>query len=95
MAKEELIETEGIILEMKPNNIYRVKLADYDKEILGHLCGKMKKAKIRTLPGDRVTVELSPYDLEKCRIIFRHRPDGERVVKLTDGKGARGKKKRR
>lgn len=71
MAKEEKIEMEGEVIEALPNTMFKVKL-DNDHEVLGHISGKMRRHYIRILPGDRVTVELSPYDLTKARITFRH-----------------------
>jgi len=70
MAKEELIEVNGIVSEILPNAMFRVKL-DNDHEILAHTAGKMRKHRIRVLAGDRVTVEMTPYDLSKGRITFR------------------------
>ena len=69
MAKD-VIELEGIILEAMPNAMFRVKLEN-DHEILAHISGKIRKNFIRILPGDKVTLELSPYDLSKGRIIWR------------------------
>ncbi len=63
MAKEEKIEMEGEITEALPNTMFRVKL-DNDHEVLGHISGKMRRHYIRILPGDRVKIELSPYDLD-------------------------------
>jgi translation initiation factor IF-1 len=74
MAKEELIEFEGLVVEILPDARYRVKL-DAGHEIVAYTAGKMKKNRIKTLAGDRVTVEMSPYDLEKGRLIFRHKDD--------------------
>ncbi|WOH81111.1 translation initiation factor IF-1 [Bradyrhizobium sp. BEA-2-5] len=78
MAKEELIQFEGLVTEILPDARYRVQL-DAGHEIVAYTAGKMKKNRIKTLAGDRVTVEMSPYDLEKGRLIFRHkdeRPSG-------------------
>lgn len=74
MAKEDLIEFDGIVTEVLPDGNYRVKL-DNDHVILAYAAGKMKKHRIRTLEGDRVTVEMSPYDLGRGRISFRHKGD--------------------
>jgi translation initiation factor IF-1 len=74
MAKEDLIEMEGVVLEMLPNAMFRVKL-DNGHEMLAHTAGRMKKARIRVLAGDRVTVEMTPYDLTKGRINFRHKDE--------------------
>ena len=70
MAKEELIEVNGIVSEILPNAMFRVKL-DNEHEILAHTAGKMRKHRIRVLAGDRVTVEMTHYDLSKGRITFR------------------------
>ena len=72
MAKEEVLEFPGIVTELLPNAMFRVKL-DNDHEILAHTAGKMRKHRIRVLAGDRVTVELTPYDLTKGRITFRYK----------------------
>lgn len=72
MAKEEAIEIEGKILEALPNAMFRVEL-DNGYKILGHISGKMRQHYIRILPGDRVKVELSPYDLTRGRITYRIR----------------------
>jgi translation initiation factor IF-1 len=69
MAKD-VIEIEGTILESMPNAMFRVKLEN-DHEILAHISGKIRKNFIRILPGDRVKVEMTPYDLTKGRITFR------------------------
>ncbi|MDP2599668.1 MAG: translation initiation factor IF-1 [Deltaproteobacteria bacterium] len=70
MAKEELIQVEGKVLETLPNAMFRVELENGHK-VLAHVSGKMRMHFIRILPGDRVTVELSPYDLTRGRITFR------------------------
>ena len=62
MSKEEKIEMEGEVIEALPNTMFKVKL-DNDHEVLGHISGKMRRHYIRILPGDRVKIELSPYDL--------------------------------
>jgi translation initiation factor IF-1 len=74
MEKEELIEFEGLVTEILPDTRYRVQL-DAGHVIVAYAAGKMKKHRIRTLAGDRVTVEMSPYDLEKGRLVFRHRDE--------------------
>ena len=71
MAKEELLEMRGQVVELLPNAMFRVRLEN-DHEILGHTAGKMRKNRIRVLAGDRVNVEMTPYDLTKGRITFRH-----------------------
>jgi translation initiation factor IF-1 len=70
MAKEEPLIAQGIISEVLPNTMFRVSLPNGQK-VLAHISGKMRKHFIRIVPGDRVEVELSPYDLTKARIIFR------------------------
>lgn len=70
LSKEEAIEVEGSVIEPLPNAMFRVKL-DNGHVVLAHISGKMRKFYIRILPGDRVTVELSPYDLTRGRITYR------------------------
>jgi translation initiation factor IF-1 len=70
MAKEDTIEVEGTVIEPLPNAMFRVELANGHK-ILAHVSGKIRMNFIRILPGDKVTVELSPYDLTRGRIIYR------------------------
>ncbi|MBC8268034.1 MAG: translation initiation factor IF-1 [Rhodospirillaceae bacterium] len=70
MAKEELLEFSGIVKELLPNAMFRVEL-DNGHEVLAHTAGKMRKFRIRVLAGDRVNVEMTPYDLSKGRITFR------------------------
>jgi translation initiation factor IF-1 len=72
MAKEEKVELEGEVVEALPNAMFRVEL-DNGHTVLGHVAGKMRRFRIRILPGDRVRVELSPYDLDRGRIVYRHR----------------------
>ena len=70
MPKEGSIEFQGVVLELLPNAMFKVKL-DNDHEILAHTAGRMRKHRIRVLAGDRVNVEMTPYDLTKGRITFR------------------------
>ena len=70
MAKEETIQMQGEIVETLPNATVQVKLEN-GHMVLGHISGKMRMHYIRILPGDKVTVEVSPYDLTRCRIVFR------------------------
>jgi len=70
MAKEEAIEVEGTVVETLPNAMFRVELPNGHR-ILAHISGKMRMHFIRILPGDKVTVELSPYDLTRGRITYR------------------------
>ncbi len=72
MNKEELIHFEGTVLEVLPDNRYRVEL-DNGHEVLAYISGRMKRAHIRVLAGDRVTVEMTPYDLSKGRVTFREK----------------------
>ena len=72
MAKEGVIEFEGVISELLPNAMFRVTLEN-DHQILAHTSGKMRKNRIRVLAGDKVNVEMTPYDLTKGRITFRHK----------------------
>jgi translation initiation factor IF-1 len=73
LAKSEPIEVEATVSQALPNAMFKLKLDGSDKEILGIVSGKMRKHFIRILPGDRVRVELSPYDLTKGRIVFRQK----------------------
>lgn len=70
MSKDDVIELEGTVLEPLPNAMFRVELANGHK-ILAHVSGKIRMNFIRILPGDRVTIELSPYDLTRGRIVYR------------------------
>lgn len=72
MAKEELLEFDGVVKEILPNAMFRVVL-DNGHEIIAHTSGKMRKHRIRILLGDRVTVEMTPYDLTKGRVTHRHK----------------------
>jgi len=70
MAKEEAIKVEGIVLETLPNAMFKVELEN-KHQVLAHITGKMRMHFIKILPGDKVTVELSPYDLSRGRITYR------------------------
>ena len=70
MSKEDLMEFDGTVLELLPNAMFRVKLEN-DHEIIAHMSGRMRKNRIRVLAGDKITVEMTPYDLTKGRITFR------------------------
>ena len=72
MPKQETIEVEGVVTEALPNAMFRVELANGHK-VLAHISGKMRMNFIRILPGDRVLVELSPYDLSRGRVTYRIR----------------------
>jgi translation initiation factor IF-1 len=71
MVKEEKIQVEGEVIDSLPNAMFKVRLEN-DHEIVAHISGKMRMHYIRILPGDRVTVDISPYDLTKGRITYRH-----------------------
>jgi len=73
LAKQDVIEVEAIIVEALPNAMFRAKLIDNDMVVLAHVSGKIRMNYIRILPGDKVTLELSPYDLTRGRITFRHK----------------------
>lgn len=70
MSKEDVIEIEGVVVEKLPNAMFKVELEN-GHQVLAHISGKLRKNFIRILPGDKVTMELSPYDLSKGRIIWR------------------------
>lgn len=72
MAKEDVIEVEGRVVEPLPNAMFRVEL-DNGHQVLAHISGKMRMHFIKILPGDKVTLELSPYDLNRGRITYRHK----------------------
>ncbi|MGE0120202.1 MAG: translation initiation factor IF-1 [Dongiaceae bacterium] len=74
MPKEDLIETEGAVSELLPNAMYRVRL-DNGHEVLAHSSGKLRRRHIRILVGDRVAVEMTPYDMTKGRITFRQKDE--------------------
>lgn len=77
MAKEDHIEMDGTVIDTLPNTMFRVEL-DNKHVVTAHISGRMRKNYIRILTGDRVTVELTPYDLSKGRIIFREKGGGSR-----------------
>ena len=74
MAKEEAIEATATVVEPLPNAMFRVELENGHK-VLAHISGKMRKHRIRILAGDRVTIEMSPYDLTRGRVNFRHKEE--------------------
>lgn len=74
MSKEEMVEFEGVVNEVLPNTVFRVTLAN-GCEVTAYASGKMRKHRIRILAGDRVNIEMSPYDLTKGRINFRHKDE--------------------
>jgi translation initiation factor IF-1 len=73
MSKEEAIEVTATVLETLPNAMFKVEIDDNKHQVLAHISGKMRKNFIRILPGDRVLVELSPYDLNRGRITYRYK----------------------
>jgi translation initiation factor IF-1 len=78
MAKEELLLFEGLVTEILPDARFRVELEN-GHNVVAYTAGKMRKNRIKTLTGDRVTVEMSPYDLEKARLVFRHKDERAQV----------------
>jgi len=88
MAKEELIELNGVVGEVLPDSRYRVTLEN-GIEVGAYASGKMRKHRIRILAGDRVTLEMSPYDLTKGRINFRHKDEARPPMGGPGGAGAR------
>jgi len=74
MAKEDIVQLEGVVDEVLPNTMFRVKLEN-GPQVTAYASGKMRKFRIRILAGDRVTVEMSPYDLTKARIAYRHKDE--------------------
>lgn len=76
MPKEDQIEMEGTVIDTLPNTMFRVQLAENGHVVIAHISGKMRKNYIRILKGDKVTVQMTPYDLTKGRITFRSR-DGK------------------
>ena len=74
MAKEEMVELEGVVHEVLPNTTFRVELVN-GAQVTAYASGKMRKHRIRILAGDRVTLEMSPYDLTRGRISFRHKDE--------------------
>ena len=73
MAKEDAIEMQAVVLETLPNATFKVELENNQHVVLAHVSGKMRKNFIRILPGDKVLVELSPYDLNRGRIVYRYK----------------------
>ena len=86
MSKEDSIEVTGTVVEKFPSGLFSVQL-DQDRTVLAHLAGKLRRNRIRVLAGDRVTLEMSPYDLTKGRITYRHKqqnwPEARRTDKQT------------
>lgn len=71
--KEDLIEVAGVIIDKQPNAFFKVQINDTEHVVLAQISGKMRKNRIRILMGDRVDVEMSPYDLSRGRITYRHK----------------------
>jgi translation initiation factor IF-1 len=74
MSKEDLFETEGLVIDVYPDRRFKIQL-DNGRNIIAYTSGKMRKSHIRMLAGDRVTVEMTPYDLDRGRVIFRHKDE--------------------
>jgi translation initiation factor IF-1 len=90
MAVEQKLEIDGEVTEALPNLLFRVKLEN-DHELLAHLAGKMRRFRIRVLPGDKVRVEVSPYDLNRGRIVYRYKlaPAGSAATSATSRRRSR------
>jgi translation initiation factor IF-1 len=73
MAKSDLLQVEGTVIDVSKGDLYTIKLTDNDMQVFAKLCGKMRRHHIRVVTGDRVTVGMSPYDLTHGLITFRHR----------------------
>ena len=73
MAKEDLLNYKGTVIEILPGQMYRIELEQNGHKLIGYASGRIKKNKIKILAGDKVDVEISPYDLTKGRITYRHR----------------------
>lgn len=89
MAKEELLEFEGAVTDVLPDGRFRVQL-DNGHEIVAYTAGRMKRNRIKTIAGDRVTVEMTPYDLEKGRVVFRHKTESGGPRGAGGGRPQRG-----
>lgn len=73
MSKEDTLKFEGTVMEILPNNMFRVNLSENNLKVIAYLSGKMKQNKIKVIAGDRVDIEMTPYDLTRGRLTFRHR----------------------
>lgn len=73
MSKQSAIQVEGVVVETLPNTTFKVKLDNADRIVLAHISGKMRTNNIRILQGDKVLMEISPYDLDKARIVYRQK----------------------
>ncbi len=87
MAKEEALEFEGVVLEILPDARFRVELEN-GRVVTAYTAGKIKKNRIKTLAGDGVTVEMTPYDLDKGRLVFRHKGDPMPTMARPQFRGA-------
>ncbi|WP_413206899.1 translation initiation factor IF-1 [Rhodospirillum sp. A1_3_36] len=94
MAKEELIEMDGVVTDVLPDSRFKVQL-DNGHEVMAYSAGKMKKHRIRIMVGDRVDMEMTPYDLTKARITYRHKVGGPPVGAPPAGGGNRRPTRRR
>jgi translation initiation factor IF-1 len=94
MAKEDVLNFEGKVTEVMPDARFRVEL-DNGHMVVVYTAGKMKKNRIKTLVGDRVTVEMTPYDLDKGRLVFRHKGDGPAPGPRPGGPQRGGPQRRR
>jgi translation initiation factor IF-1 len=91
VAKEEVIEMEGVVNEVLPDTRFRVELEN-GHAIIAHMSGKMRKHRIRILAGDKVSIELTPYDLSKGRITFRHKDERPAVSPAPRRPGTYGRR---
>lgn len=90
MSKEETIEFEGIVTDVLPDARFRVELEN-GHQVTAYTSGRMKKNRIRTLVGDRVTIEMTPYDLDKGRVIYRHKNEKAPATRGQARRSARGR----
>ena len=90
MSKEETIELEGVVTDVLPDARFRVELEN-GHQVTAYTSGRMKKNRIRTLVGDRVTVEMTPYDLDKGRVIYRHKNERAPATRGQARRSARGR----
>ena len=90
MSKEETIEFEGVVTDVLPDARFRVELEN-GHLVTAYTSGRMKKNRIRTLVGDRVTVEMTPYDLDKGRVIYRHKNERAPATRGQARRSARGR----
>ncbi|MBM3488457.1 MAG: translation initiation factor IF-1 [Alphaproteobacteria bacterium] len=86
MPKEDVLTFDGVVIELLPDARFRVRLEN-GHEIIAYTSGRMKKSRIRTLVGDRVRVEMTPYDLEKGRVVYRHKDESAPPPPPTASRG--------